>query len=71
MEKGEVVQQQLPSATSHFVYRQSKKGRRLHRQNGSVDDFFMYNAYYTLCTLIEHSCPSSRVRETREGCVRL
>ena len=27
----------------------------------------MYNSYYTLCTLIEHSFPPSPVRETREG----
>ena len=59
-EKGELVQQQLPSATSHFSA-QADKGA----DHTSVYDFFMDNPYYTLCT--RHSFPQSPVRETREG----
>ena len=44
---------------------ESKKGRRSHKQIGSVNDIFMDNPYYTLCT--GHSFPPSHVRETREG----
>ena len=44
---------------------QSSKGRRSHKQIRSVNDIFMDNPYYTLCT--RHSFPRSPVRETREG----
>ena len=59
------MQQQLPSAASHFSA-QPKKGTD-HTNKLGQNDFFMDNPYYTLCTQIEHSFPPSPVTETREG----
>ena len=58
------MRQQLPSETFHFCA-QAKKGADKHKPIGSVNDIFMHNPYYTLCT--PHSLPPSPVSEPREG----
>ena len=63
--KGEVVQQQLPSATSLLFFAYAKKGGDHTNQIWSMNDFFMDRPYYTLCT--QHSFPPSPVKKTCEG----
>ena len=58
-----MVQQQLPSATFHFST--TLKRAQIMQTNGSVNDFFRDDHYYTLCT--RHSFAPSPVREKREG----
>ena len=64
-----MVQQQLPSVTSHFspMLKRAQITQATNCASARSGGDSQTSSSSTLCTLIEHSFPPSPVRETREG----